>query len=173
VNDTRWSWITATVATGARSAVVSVCVTSIAVSQATAPLQKYFGVRSSKKLRKFEQAAALPEPLYVLFAQLEALEDGHGECSCWLACACIAVVIVMHEMSCITYCSTHKYSGHHLCMPQKRSWSCRFAAILASFRRLRLRLAQPRAKEVMCGRGNLLHPSWRLSWQTACTCLSA
>ncbi len=63
---------------GVRSA-LRACVRAFpSVSQATVPLQKFFGQRTSKKMRKFEEARTLPGPLYALFAQLEALEDDHG-----------------------------------------------------------------------------------------------
>ncbi len=56
--------------------------TCLLPAQSTSTLQKFFGHRTSKKLRRFELATSLPSPLYVLFSQLEALEDGHGVCVC-------------------------------------------------------------------------------------------
>jgi hypothetical protein len=48
------------------------------VVQSTKPLQKYFGQNVSKQLAKQSNSAGLPGPLYVLFTQLEALEDISG-----------------------------------------------------------------------------------------------
>jgi hypothetical protein len=55
------------------------------MAQATAPLQKAFSQRVTKKLRRQAESRSLSGPLYVLFCQLEALEDGHGV----LACVCM------------------------------------------------------------------------------------